>query len=336
MPLGVILHFTFFTLKFTLFSLCGLRKIMIKESISKAINYLAETQLLDGEFPMFISSDERMENKSQFDSSPFGTAFVMYCLSFCNDEKCSKMIEKAKRFLINEMEEPGVWRYWSSKSGKHISPDLDDTCCESFILKKNNSGNVLGNNIELILNNRNDQGLFYTWIRSNTFQPNDIDSVVNSNVLLYLGEREETKDAINYLNDIIINNKEKISYWYYLDDISLYYMVSRAYFNGVKSLGKCAQSIINKILKRQNPTGSFGNELLTAISISMLLNLKYENTKVFDKAITYLLKNQQDNGSWKKIAFYTGPEPPNPHIAWFGSECLTTGMCVEALSRNVF
>ena len=189
--------------------------------------------------------------------------------------------------------------------------------------------------MSIILNNRNEEGLFYTWI--NLFPQfenhNDIDSVVNANAVLYLGEREETMDTIQYLNNIILEDKENKSYWYYLNDLSLYYMVSRAYFNGVEGLAKSKDAIIRKIISKQKKNGSFGDELRTALAVSTLLNFNYDKLSILMKSVDLLLETQNDDGFWKRIAFYTGPRYPAPNSVWHGAEALTTALCVEALAR---
>jgi len=118
-------------------------------------------------------------------------------MGFLNSEKTLHIVNKIRRFLIDEIIYPGIWSYLSSQDSSTIIPDIDDTCCASFILKDSHPWISKGKNIPLILNNRNKDGLFYTWI--NLFPQakdmNDVDSVVNANLLFYLGEREETRRA---------------------------------------------------------------------------------------------------------------------------------------------
>src|SRR5581483_10347620 len=131
------------------------------------------------------------------------------------------MIARASQFFLREMEAPGVWRYWTSQHPfhKNIPPDTDDLACVSSILMS--QGLTYRNNIDLMLANRNDEGLFYTWFaprfraanrfarrcfsfwqtvgreamqpaslyyfwKLNEAKPNDIDAVVNANALYYL------------------------------------------------------------------------------------------------------------------------------------------------------
>ena len=142
----------------------------LKISLNKGLDFLLNNQLNYGEFKTEIC--KKCEDPSGaileewiFDSSPFATALIFYCVSFLEtDERVQRMKGKGLKFLMSEMEEGGLWRYWSSINEKHkmIPPDLDDICCISHILKKNNV--PFPENIEVILDNKNKQGIFYTWL----------------------------------------------------------------------------------------------------------------------------------------------------------------------------
>ena len=312
----------------------SLREPLI-HSVSDAVDMLYQTQLPSGGFSNYMSSDKGMEKDCKFDSCIFSSTIIGYCLTFSENEKALKILQKIRKFLTSEMIYPGIWRYWSSEGSSTIIPDMDDTCCASFLLRKSHPYLLKGENITLLLRNRNEMGLFYTWL--NPFpdlkEQNDIDSVVNGNVILYLGEREETKQTINFLNRIVLEDREEDTYWYYLNNLALYYMMSRAYFNGVKSLYPSADSIICKVMSMQSQNGSFGNELKTALAISTLINYNFGDSTIIKKGIEYLLNTQAETGMWKKRAFYAGPRHPSPHSVWFGAEVLTTALCLEALLR---
>ena len=324
------------------------RKEKLERVIAKAINSLCNSQLAYGEFKTYAASDETFSEECRFDSSPFATAFVLYSISFWRDARVRVMTARGLDFLRAEMEGKGLWRYWSSRNELRdvLPPDLDDTSCISFILKKHQQPLA---NRELILANRNSDGLFYTWLapRANSTPTfvneirravnasaltlfslsgtlDNIDCAVNANGLLYLGECEETQPAIDYLNNSVL--EEEICSSYYADQLAFYYMLSRAYFNGVLSLGKTRSAVMNRITARQERDGSFGNELLTALAICTWLNFN-EPRHGLDRAIEYLLQTQSQGGSWKKIPMWLGPAP------YYGSAELTTALCVEALSR---
>ena len=319
----------------------------LKVSVNKGLDFLLKNQLDYGEFKTEIcnrykDSFERVVEEWTFDSSPFATALILYSLNFIEgDERVQKLREQGLKFLIDEMEEGGLWRYWSSKNEKHrmIPPDLDVICCISHILKINNI--AFPENTEIILNNRNRNDIFNTWLLSVDGkkglysndswiinQEDDICCLVNSNVLLYLGEIKETEKVVEYLIRVILQETEITSTPFYNNELSFYYMLSRAYYNGSFSFKIVKQIIINKILNMQKSDGSFGNELLTSLAICSLLNYGYYSPD-FCKAIAFLIKTQQSDGSWRRIPLYGG----HADKAIYGSAELTTAFCLEALAR---
>ena len=312
----------------------SLRKSLI-QSISEAVDILDQTQLPSGGFPNYMSSDKGMEKDCRFENCVFSSTIIGYCLMFSENEKVVQILQKIKEFLIREMLYPGIWCYWSFESSLRIIPDMDDTCCASFLLRKSHSHLLKGENITLLLHNRNENGLFYTWLNPSPDleEEHDIDSVVNGNVILYLGEREETRKTIDFLNRVVLEDREEDTYWYYLNNLALYYMMSRAYFNGVKSLHRSADAIIRKVTSMQSQNGSFGDELNTALAILTLMNYRFDDSATLRKGIEFLLDTQTKTGMWKKRAFYAGPRHPSPHSVWFGAEALTTALCLEALLR---
>jgi hypothetical protein len=292
-----------------------------------------------------------MEETFSFDSSPFVTSLVLYSISFLDGQRVREITSKALDFLLDEVEGSGLWSYWSSRNPRYklLPPDLDDTCCISYVLRQKHRN--LHSNTEIILANRNRDGQFHTWlVPRSTFEAelvekinqvvdpsallsllfygtvDDVDGVVNANVLFYLGENENTKRAIDYLVDIVLNETEGNCSKFYIDRHSFYYMLSRAYFNGVLSLEKAKETVISRIIPMQNNDGAFGNELLTALIVCSILNFDSQMPEL-SKAIGYLLRTQKEDGSWRRLPMFLGPAP------YYGSEELTTAFCVEALER---
>lgn len=323
----------------------------LEQSLVQAIEFLTDNQLEDGEFPTYSN-----DAQSETDSSPFVTALVLYSLSFLAwdnfQNKVKSVTDQGLKFLVREMEQGGLWRYWSSKNKRHaqIPPDLDDICCISHLLKLNNLS--IPKNRSIILGNRDRVGLFYTWVVPRSLQSlslniitigkalshsdqlwqltnkDDVCCVVNANVLLYLGETLQTEQSLEYVIDTVLSGKEEERSAFYNHKLSFYYMLSRAYFNGVTSLNVVKTPIITQIGNLQQADGSYGNELLTALAICTLINFNYVVPSL-DKAIQFLLNAQQSDGSWPRIPMYGGQLDKN----FFGSAALTTGFCIEALAR---
>lgn len=320
-------------------------------SISKAVDFLCSSQLEYGEFKTYAWSDAHHSEKGYFDSSPFVTSLVLYSLSYVKDDRVKSIADKALDFLCSEMEGKGLWRYWTSRNELHtlLPPDLDSTCCASYILKQ--CQRAIPANHALIMANRKGDGTFFTWLAVRKDSPaalvgeietlvsarmslvwaftrvlDNVDCAVNANVLLYLGESAETRDALEYLIKGVMQEETAPCTQFYLDHLSFYYMLSRAYAHGVSALGVTQERILERVLSTQAGDGSCGNELLTALAACTLLNFGQRGIALA-RAIDYLLRTQQGDGSWRRIAMFSGREP------YYGSEALTTGLCVEAIAR---
>jgi len=236
------------------------------------------------------------------------------------------MTDKAIVFLAGEMHGPGLFQYYTSRNSRSTDFDLDDTACASVALRQSNPLLARGCNVARFIENRNEAGLFYTWVGR---QPaaNSVDSVVNANVVYYLGDRDETKSACRYLVDTVEGGHESDSYQYYLDNISLYYTVSRAYARGASSLGPAREAVVERVLRSSANDGSFGDELATACAVCSLLNFDYGDLTRLREAARYLEGQQRTDGSWRRVAMFHGSG------IYFGSEELTTALCLEALAR---
>jgi hypothetical protein len=178
-----------------------------------------------------------------------------------------------------------------------------------------------------MLDQRNEDGVFLTWIKP-VGESNDVDSVVNANVLLYLGDRPETVGCAEFLNQVVGTNTEAHSYWYYTSDAALYHAMSRAFHSGARSLTPSVKSIAARI--RMAPPE---NELICALGLSSLVYLGCVENHALRSGLSYLLDHQRENGSWRRLPFCCGPEPPASRAAWFGSEELTACLCLEALAQ---
>ena len=309
-----------------------MRKTEAHKALNKAIGFLYRNQTWSGRFRSYASPVQSMQEQCVPDITVFPTACILYSLQFVDGWRARRIRKKGLNFLIREKNSPGIWRYCADRAPMRLDPDLDVTCCCSFLLRGHCRDIGSGLNTERILRNRNAQGLFLTWLRGHNV-PNDVDSVVNANTILYLGDRPETADACDYLNHIVNLGQEAGSYHYYLDDLSLYYMMSRAYFNGVRRLEESREAIERKSLARLTNLEKPGNSLVTALGICTLLNCAFRGTQILDELIHGLLDQQERDGGRPLIPFYAGPEPPAPHAVWFGSRELTTALCAEALSR---
>jgi len=333
----------------------------LEEAIVQGIDFLHAKQLPSGTFQIFCSPDPLLEEKCIPDYSTFQTAQISYCLNFIKSEKVEEMLRKAIRFLVGTMQDGCVWRYTCSPNPDYLPPDVDDTACISFLLRQH--GISFPDNTGVILGNRDSHGLFYTWILPRLTwtthmsywrvalrqllklrqlywfytvtecKPNDLDLVVNANVLHYLGERPETDPIIRCLIQIIEEQAEETCDKYNANRFNFYYFLSRNYAAGVRAFEPVGGTIVERIKSYAHLNGVIGNHILhTALAACALMDWQDRNdhSTVLDNAIQAILCARNSSGGWKKCPFYYSG--PSKKLAW-GSEELTTGFCLEALSR---
>lgn len=157
----------------------------------------------------------------------------------------------------------------------------------------------------------------------------DVDPMVNANAVLYLGEGPDTQPAIDWLNAIATGAAAHPPSLYYKDELSLYYMIARAYRCRARSLGAGRDNIVIQTMTRRQPDGTFGSILSTALALSVLLTFAPQHGAI-DDAISFIRQTQNDDGSWAAQPFYSGP------TEFWGSPELTTALCLEALARAAF
>ncbi len=292
----------------------------------------------------------------------FPTALISHSLQFLQDQpETEAMLARSASFLLNQIGRGAVWNHFTNTSviWESCPYDLDDTVCVSSFLVRRFPYFKQSANKKLICDNRNSDGLFYTWF---TFRPRwhrnstywllalrelkhpiksfyfwkheagryDLDTVVNANVLYYLGDIEETGKVIKHLIRIIEEKQEFDCDKWYRNPFSVYYFISRNLFAGIAKLEAVRQPIIERILSTLKPDGRLGNSVLdTALGICSLFNLNYNDPQL-EKSINFLISNQGDTGEWERWLFYYGGPKK---LAGYGCEELTTAFCLEALSR---
>ena len=158
------------------------------------------------------------------------------------------MCAATRAYLVDTMEYPGLWRYY-----RHLPQDLDSSTLCSLV-----SGNhpwiLLERNVPEILANRDEKGLFQTWILAHdepaVVSPFRIeaDPVVNANVIAYLGERAETGDALRWLEGLNTEDKLAGTSKWYPDTASIYYAITRALLRVPSALERLRPILADRVL----------------------------------------------------------------------------------------
>ncbi len=330
----------------------------LEQAIAQGIDFLSAVQLSSGTFRIFCSPHPLLEEECKPDYSTFQTAQISYCLNFIKSERIEEILRKAIRFLVSTMQDGCVWRYTCNPNPDYLPPDVDDTACISFLLRRH--GIPFPDNTGVILGNRDSRGLFYTWILPRLTwtadmsywrvalrqllklrqlfwfytvtecKPNDLDLVVNANVLHYLGERPETDPIIRCLIQVIEEQAEETCDKYYASRFNFYYFLSRNYAAGIRAFEAVGGTIVARIKSYAHPDGVIGNHILHTAQAACALMDWGDHSTVLDNAIQAILYARDSSGGWQKLPFYYSG--PSKKLAW-GSEELTTGFCLEALAR---
>jgi hypothetical protein len=183
------------------------------------------------------------------------------------------------------------------------------------------------------------------------FGSNDIDAVVNANILSALAVHKQlhangVKDAIAYIEKKSrLKNYDHVGI-YYPNRYQFPYVVSEAYVNGVDSLKKSLDYIIEYVLETQQKDGSWYSKRKvnhkdpiqsTAFALNTLINygnIDQNKTKVaIKKAIQYLLEHaiQDENGlHWTGGVFFSGGSLVRNVLYW-QSDAYTTAIILKAL-----
>ncbi|ARK12923.2 hypothetical protein [Fibrivirga algicola] len=331
-------------------------------SIASGIAYLAEHQYPSGEFCCYIAADEPMLGWCITDSTVFATMVVASCLlPLAKQPLVDDMVTRASDYVISQMHEGGVWPVFSERHPwQRIVPyDADSLAYASALLADRHLSHLIERSAPLLLDNRNRQGLFYTWFvlharwpthptyrrvairelrqpiasflfwRANECTRADIDLGINSNVLYYLGDTAQTQPIITALIQMIEEGREGNCDKWYRNPYTVYYLLSRAYKRGVTKLAPVISPIVERILKGVQANGQVGHSVLdTAFTITTLLNFGVD-LPLLVPAVSFLQSKQRDTGEWPRWLFYYGG--PKLLQGW-GSEELTTGFCLEALA----
>lgn len=325
---------------------------------ARALAFLRGAQQPSGEFRVFTSFRPDMADEGTPDPSVFPTAFILQSLSTAPGAETIRA--RAADFLAAQRGPGNLWRHWTRAHPHfHTLPaDIDDSCCASMALRA--SGRDIATARALILGNRDREGRFLTWFiprlrwqgralsrltarhyahplvlalffRRTSAAPGDIDAGVNANVLHYLGGYPGHERVVSWLCDILRDRREADADKWYDNRFVLWYLFARA----LVPLSREAPALLLARLGDAAPETALDRAL--ALSTRRLCG-----GAVAAGEIDALLSLQAGDGSWPRAAVYFGGRerrrdgtlaPPHPDTPRWGSEELTTGFCVEALTR---
>lgn len=327
-------------------------------AIQRALEFLERSQLPSGEFKTLVATDPDIRLGAKHDPSIFSSVNVATSLLEVPAAGAGRLIDKAAAFLQSEMLAGGLWRFWTKThpGSAGMPPDVDDTVCVSDLLRR--ISREVPDNRRMLLSNRAPNGLFYTWIiprprhlffpegrkflaaamshrkaravyfRSGPQPPirDGVDCVVNCNALLYLGDGIATAAASEWVMQVLQNGSSSEADRWYQSEAALIYSAARCIERGVRSLRVAAGLIGEKACRPDTNSLS----VLEAGLLTCALAIVNPSSARLPALARSVLESQKSDGGWGAHVYYY--DSPLRALSW-GARELTTGFCVEALTR---
>ena len=308
-----------------------------RDSIRRGLEFLETTIDENGAWHCIRFNMADPDIPRHFERPAFVSALCVLALERCGDARAKAMCTATKAYLTDTIEYPGLWRYY-----RHLPQDLDSTTLCSLVIGTH-PWIVLGRNVPAIVANRDDNGLFGTWVLAEG-EPDvvapfriEADPVVNANVIAYLGDRPETRDAQRWLEGLIAEGSLDGSSKWYPDTVAICYAIARAIIRAAPALERSRSILAERILNLRDEEGGYGNILKTAQAVSALCNVGRLESLDAKRLVEEFTSMQRDDGSWPELLAFG-----DQYLKWgavgqigHGSEAVTSVFCIEALERLV-
>jgi hypothetical protein len=331
----------------------------VTSSIARGLAFLEQSQGRDGGFVTLMSTDPQMATGCAPDPAIFPVALIAQALAGVPEAR--DVHGRALDFLAAEMAPLGLWRHWTREHPHHrrLPPDVDDTACAAQALLA--AGRPVPANQTILFGNLDRAGRLRTWIipraesaaisaqwraatpqlqhaliqhlffKHTSAERGDVDAVVNANALFYLGDAPQTVSMAAWLAAVLERGEEAICDKWYENPFAVWYFFARALAPLRPDLGALASAKIRAACP--------SNAMEAAMAVSALANW---GEPIEELLVEDLMARQTPSGAWPVAALYHGgrarrPEggfhDPHPDTPRWGSQALTTALCLEALSR---
>lgn len=322
---------------------------------------IAETENCIVEDLLEFDDGVKKSKVTQEDDTVFPASLIGLSLLHLKDNAgARKILDQVASFLLQNKSHYDMWRHYigAHQLSTLVPNDLDNSAIASFLLKE--LGFPAPNNYSFFNSNRSTNGLFYTWV---TFriqwvsnikywlslwrefrhpigqyyfwklmpcEKDDIDAGVNSNVLFYLGEGDNTEAVVDLMVQVIQEGREETCDKWYSRAILIYYFFSKNIQKGIPKLEPLKEIIKNRISAEFKSDGQiFKSALDTALAVSTLIDIGYPQD-IPKKSIQYLLDAQNPEGSWDKwMIYYAGHD----RTSGYGDDAISTSFVLEALHK---
>ncbi|MBU0648148.1 hypothetical protein KJ855_03125 [Patescibacteria group bacterium] len=306
----------------------------MEELIDKGLKNIGKKQRGNGSFAVFSSSKIDDFAGSRCYDTTFANALLLMILDGVSGGQVEYIKRGLSRYLVGQKFDNWQFNYWDRKSKEYqshrVPNDLDDTfvvlaalqLCDKNIFKPGDFAQIT--NI-LVMAEQKEGGPYRTWLVPQDFDQKwlDVDVAVNANVAFWLKINEITLPNLMEFFEDKIKNKD-LGSKYYPSYFPVIYYLSRFYD------GRYQNILIDWLFDNRTRDGGWGNELVTALAITALLNMgvRRDELRISGK----WLVGRQNRGWWPAVGFCLDPALEKRKY-YAGSDVLTTAFCLEALSK---
>ena len=304
-----------------------------RESIRRSLAFVQSTIDENGAWHCIRFNLADPDIPRHFERPPFISALCVLALEGC--EEARALCAATRAYLVNTMEYPGLWRYY-----RHLPLDLDSTTLCSLVIDTH-PWIVLRRNVAQILANRDANGLFMTWVLGND-EPDvvtkfriEADPVVNANVIAYLGDCPETRDAQRWLETLVREDRLQDSSKWYPDTVTIYHAITRAMLRASPALESLRPVLADRILGLRDVSGEFGNLLQSAQAVTALATLGSLERIDVKRLAQWFIDSQHEDGSWPELLAFGDQSLKFGTVGQIGhgAEAVTSVFCIEALGH---
>ena len=304
-----------------------------RESIRRSLAFLQSTIDESGAWHCIRFNVADPDIPRHFERPPFISALCVLALENCKDARA--LCDATRAYLAQTMEYPGLWRYY-----RHLPLDLDSTALCSLIIDTH-PWIVLRRNVAQILANRDANGRFLTWVLGDD-EPDvvkkfriEADPVVNANVIAYLGDCPQTRDAQHWLETLVREDRLKDSSKWYPDTVTIYYAITRAMLLARPALESLRPVLADRILGLRDAQGEFGNLIQSAQAVTALADLDSLERIDVKRLAQWFINCQHEDGSWPELLAFGDQSLRFGTVGQIGhgAEAVTSVFCIEALGH---
>ncbi|MCY4420808.1 MAG: hypothetical protein OXC42_06095, partial [Gammaproteobacteria bacterium] len=161
------------------------------------------------------------------------------------------------------------------------------------------------------------------------------DPVVNANVIAYLGDCPETRDAQRWLETLVREDRLKDSSKWYPDTVTIYYAITRAMLRARPALEVLRPVLADRILGLRDAQGEFGNLIQSAQAVTALADLDSLERIDVKRLAQQFIDAQHEDGSWPELLAFGDQSLRFGTVGQIGhgAEAVTSVFCIEALGH---